>query len=174
MSHYSPEVAIQMIRFYNTLNERDRRRYAAVEAVKLGHGGTAFISQLLNCDPKTISRGIAELKSEKQLNSVRQRKKRGGRKALIEKTPKVVANFHLVLHNHTAGDPMRHGVKWTNLSRRKISSKLKELGTPASKNIVSRLLHESGYRRRKPQKKRTMGQIAMLNLKKAPRCLLWI
>ncbi|UYM16324.1 hypothetical protein [Endozoicomonas euniceicola] len=77
MSHYSPAVAIQMIRFYNTLNERDRRRYAAVEAVKLGHAGTAFISKLLNCDPKTISRGISELESEEQLNSVsvRQRKK---------------------------------------------------------------------------------------------------
>lgn len=75
MSHYSPAVAIQMIRFYNTLNERDRRRYAAIEAVKLGHGGIAFISQLLNCDPKTISRGIAELDSEEQLNSDRQRKK---------------------------------------------------------------------------------------------------
>ena len=75
MSHYSPAITIQMIRFYNTLNERDRRRYAAVEAVKLGHGGIAFISQLLKCDPKTISRGIAELKSEEQFNSVRQRKK---------------------------------------------------------------------------------------------------
>ena len=38
---------------------------------------------------------------------------------------------------------MRHGVKWTNLSRHKISSKLKELGTPASKNIVSRRLPSS-------------------------------
>jgi len=75
LSHYSPAIAIQMIRFYNTLNERDRRRYAAVEAVKLGHGGIAFISQLLKCDPKTISRGIAELESEEQLNSVLQRKK---------------------------------------------------------------------------------------------------
>ena len=75
MSHYSPAITIQMIRFYNTLNERDRRLYAAVEAVKLGHGGIAFISQLLKCDPKTISRGIAELKSEEQFNSVRQRKK---------------------------------------------------------------------------------------------------
>ena len=75
MSHYSPAVAIQMTRFYNTLNEPDSRRYAAVEAVKLGHGGTAFISQLLNCDPKTIARGIAELESKDQPNSVRQRKK---------------------------------------------------------------------------------------------------
>lgn len=75
MSHYSPQVAIQMIRFYKTLNERDRRRYAAIEAVKLGHGGIAFISQLLNCDPKTINHGIAELESEELTNSVRQRKK---------------------------------------------------------------------------------------------------
>ena len=58
---------------------------------------------------------------------------------------------------------MRQGVKWTNLSRRKISRKLKEFGTPASKNIVSHLLRESGYRRRKPQKKRTMGQNADRN-----------
>ena len=80
MSHYSPTVAIQMIRFYNTLNERDRRSYAAVEAIQLGHGGIAFISQLLNCDKKTISRGINELKSEDQLNSDRQRKKGTGEK----------------------------------------------------------------------------------------------
>ena len=81
MSHYSPKIAIQMIRFYNTLNERDRRRNAAVEAAKLGHGGIAFVSQLLNCDPKTINRGIAELESEEQQNSARQRKKGAGESA---------------------------------------------------------------------------------------------
>lgn len=72
-------------------------------------------------------------------------------------------NFLAVLRDHTAGDPMREDVKWTNLSRRRISRKLKELGTPAGKNVVSRLLHEHGYRRRKPQKKRTMGQHADRN-----------
>jgi len=58
---------------------------------------------------------------------------------------------------------MRADVKWTNLSRRQISRRLRELGAPASKNIVSRLLWEHGYRRRKPQKKRTMGQHADRN-----------
>lgn len=62
------------------------------------------------------------------------------------------------MSDHTAGDPMRADVKWTNLSRRQIARRLKELGTPAGKNVVSRLLWEQGYRRRKPQKKRTMGQ----------------
>ena len=72
-------------------------------------------------------------------------------------------NFLAVLRDHTAGDPMREDVQWTNLSRRRISRQLKELGTPAGKNVVSRLLHEHGYRRRKPQKKRTMGQHADRN-----------
>jgi hypothetical protein len=74
-----------------------------------------------------------------------------------------VENFLAVLRDHTAGVPMREDVQWTNLSRRRISRKLKELGTPAGKNVVSRLLHEHGYRRRKPQKKRTMGQHADRN-----------
>jgi len=58
---------------------------------------------------------------------------------------------------------MREDVKWTNLSRRQISHSLDELGTPAGKNVVSYLLWEQGYRRRKPQKKRTMGQHADRN-----------
>lgn len=64
---------------------------------------------------------------------------------------------------HTAGDPMRAGVKWTNLSHRQIAKRLKEMGTPAGKNIVSQLLRAHGYRRRKAQKKRTMGQHAERN-----------
>ena len=75
----------------------------------------------------------------------------------------MVDNFLKVLRDHTAGDPMRADVKWTNLSRRQISRRLSALGTPAGKNIVSRLLWEHGYRRRKPQKKRTMGQHADRN-----------
>ena len=58
---------------------------------------------------------------------------------------------------------MRAEVKWTNLSRRQISKRLAELGTPVSKNIVARLLWIEGFRRRKPQKKRTMGEHADRN-----------
>ena len=58
---------------------------------------------------------------------------------------------------------MRQGLKWTNLSRRTISRKLEETSTPAGKNVVSRLLHKLGFRRRKPQKKRTMKQHADRN-----------
>ncbi|MDD5395418.1 MAG: hypothetical protein PHE17_20530 [Thiothrix sp.] len=72
---YPSAVEKQMQRFYHSLNERDRRRYAAVEAIRLGHGGQDYISRLLGCDPKTIRHGVAELESEDGLHTVGQRKK---------------------------------------------------------------------------------------------------
>jgi hypothetical protein len=75
MDGYSAKVEQQMSRLYQSLGERDRRRYAAVEAEKLGHGGLEYIAKLFGCDPKTIRRGMAELESEEELTSERQRKK---------------------------------------------------------------------------------------------------
>jgi hypothetical protein len=76
---------------------------------------------------------------------------------LITIEPAIEANFLEVLEDHTAGDPMRADVKWTNLSRRQIAKKLGELGTPVSRDVVSQLLRKHRYRRRKAQKKKTMG-----------------
>jgi hypothetical protein len=71
---YPSAVKKQMIRFYCSLNERDRRRYAAIEALKLGSRGVNYISQVLKCDQKTIKKGIVELQEE-NLTTDRQRKK---------------------------------------------------------------------------------------------------
>src|SRR4051794_32574357 len=62
-----------------------------------------------------------------------------------------------MLEDHTAGDPMRPELKWTNLSRRQIAKRVTELGTPVSRHVVSQLLRKHGYRRRKALKKKTMG-----------------
>jgi hypothetical protein len=62
-----------------------------------------------------------------------------------------------VLKDHTAGDPMRADVRWTNLSRRRIAAGVTELGTPVSRHVVSQLLRKHRYRRRKALKVRTMG-----------------
>jgi hypothetical protein len=74
---YSPEVEQRMITLYESLNERDRRRYAAVEANKLGYGGEAYIVQLLGCDYKTLQRGLRELDYPPDLPPGRIRKKGG-------------------------------------------------------------------------------------------------
>ena len=58
---YPPDVELAMQVLYRSLRENDRRRYAAVEAAKLGHGGLDYLAALLGCDPKTIRRGQEDL-----------------------------------------------------------------------------------------------------------------
>jgi len=61
MEHYSARVEQRMKRLFQSLSEKDRRRYAAVEADKLGYGGTEYIAALFMVDPKTIRQGLADL-----------------------------------------------------------------------------------------------------------------
>ena len=70
-----------MKRFYRSLGERDRRRYAAVEATKLGYGGVEYVARVLGCDAKTVGKGINELTVEEELETGDQRKKGGPQKA---------------------------------------------------------------------------------------------
>jgi hypothetical protein len=58
---YSPEIEHSMRMFHDSLSEKDRRRYAAIEAAKLGHGGIEYVATLLDCDPKTILQGQHDL-----------------------------------------------------------------------------------------------------------------
>jgi hypothetical protein len=60
---YSEQIERAMKTFYDSLSEKDRRRYAAIEAAKLGHGGTDYIATVLGCDPKTIRHGQHELEA---------------------------------------------------------------------------------------------------------------
>ena len=58
---FDPSAETLMRHFFQTLSEKDRRRYAAVEARRLGHGGIEYISEVLGCSTRTIRRGIKEL-----------------------------------------------------------------------------------------------------------------
>ncbi len=58
---YPPDVEEAMRHFFASLPEYQRRRYAAVEAAKLGHGGVEYLSRVLGCDPKTIRQGQQDL-----------------------------------------------------------------------------------------------------------------
>jgi hypothetical protein len=75
MQRYCAPVEQSMITFYSSLREKDKRRYAAVEAEKLGHGGIEYISSLLGCDPKTIRQGRDDLKELPAVPPQRCRKK---------------------------------------------------------------------------------------------------
>ena len=77
MEVYAADVERKMQRFFSWLSEKDRRRYAAVEAAKLGHGGIEYIARVLACDPKTIRQGLHDLEDEKDAAAGRIRKKGG-------------------------------------------------------------------------------------------------
>jgi hypothetical protein len=64
---YGRAIEEGMINLYDSLSEKDRRRYAGIEALKLPHGGRAYICKLLNCDNKTIQQGIFDLEHEEEL-----------------------------------------------------------------------------------------------------------
>jgi hypothetical protein len=75
MQAYCVETERMMKRFYKWLSEKDRRRYAAVEAAKLGHGGVEYVARVLGCDPRTIQQGREELEQLEDPAADRVRKK---------------------------------------------------------------------------------------------------
>ena len=77
MDRYPEDVEQKLKQFAGWLSEKDRRRYAAVEALKLGHGGIDYIARLLNCDPKTIRQGMQDLEQPEDAAAGRVRKKGG-------------------------------------------------------------------------------------------------
>jgi hypothetical protein len=78
MVAYAAGVERLMRRLFDSLKESDRRRYAAIEAAKLGHGGVEYIATVLGCDPKTIRLGLTELEGEAELETGRIRKRGAG------------------------------------------------------------------------------------------------
>jgi hypothetical protein len=87
-SQYDPDVAKHMRAFYQTLSERDRRRYVAVEAQRLGHGGITYVAQVFDCSERTIERGLAELAELPHDPAAgRVRRPGGGRKKGSTRTP---------------------------------------------------------------------------------------
>src|SRR5207245_4123738 len=59
---YPPAIEQLLRQYYQSLSEKDRRRFAAVEAIKLGHGGIRYIANVLGCDPHTAKERMREIK----------------------------------------------------------------------------------------------------------------
>ena len=66
-THYDEATEARIRKVYERLSEKDRRLYAAVEALKFRYGGISYISQLLGCSRDTIRKGIRELELEQDL-----------------------------------------------------------------------------------------------------------
>src|SRR5574344_1662875 len=118
---YPEETEKQMKSFFDSLNERDRRRYAAIEAIKLGHGGQKYISSVLGCHFQTIMAGINEIINGIETPDNRIRKPGGGKKKIIDTVETIDEVFFEILKDHTAGSPMDEKIKWPNLTLKEIA-----------------------------------------------------
>jgi Rhodopirellula transposase DDE domain len=158
MTPYSRDVERMMKSFYHSLREHDRRRYAAIEAAKLGHGGTEYIAGILGVDPKTIRHGLRDLDDLPEQPSPRVRQVGGGRKPKLENDPRIAEDFLKVLVEHTAGSPTAESLIWTDLTKTEIVDLMQECGSYVSVHIVDQLLDRHGFHERKALRMRPLGR----------------
>lgn len=78
MDPYPPEVCKHMKAFYDSLSEKDRRRYAAVEAEKLGHGGAEYVASVLGCSERTVRQGRSDVSKLPEDEAEGRIRKKGG------------------------------------------------------------------------------------------------
>lgn len=81
------ELRPAIVLFYSLLDEKLRRLYAGLEALKVGHGGDARIAALLGLEVTTVARGRKELMMQ-DVEVDRVRRKGGGRHSVKKKHPK--------------------------------------------------------------------------------------
>jgi hypothetical protein len=161
MVSYPQENAQHMRQFFESLSEKDRRRYAGIEALKYGHGGRNSIAQVLGCSRRTVSKGAKDVSGLSRAETEQRiRRPGGGRKSYQETWVDIDEKFLHVLRDHTAGDPMDETVRWTDLSVKEMRQLLRDdHEITVSKSVVRKLLKKHNDRRRKAQKKQTMKRV---------------
>lgn len=80
------ELKAAILLFYSLLGEQQRRLFAGLESIKLGHGGDSTLAAFLGLDPHTVARGRQQL-LDQNVTSGRTRRSGGGRKPVEKKPP---------------------------------------------------------------------------------------
>jgi hypothetical protein len=140
--------------FFQQLSEKEQRRFAGLEAHRLGRHGVQQVSAFYGLHPHTVRKGKHELTSGRRDDDGRVRRPGGGRKKAEIKQPALETAFQQVLREHTAGSPMDAEVRWTHLGDEAIRDRLRERGFAVGIAAVKRLLVRHHYRRRQAVKKK--------------------
>lgn len=137
-------------KLYPTFNERQKRLWAASEALSLGHGGVTTLQRITGLSRSTIHLGIKEFKKEvheessleDSINQIRH--SGGGRKTIENDDPNLIAELKELVEPSTRGDPMR-ALLWTCKSTKNLARELNKKGFIISDRTVARLLYDMGY-----------------------------
>jgi transposase len=131
------------------LDERTRRRWAAVEARAIGRGGITRVAEATGLSETTIRAGLKELDfpsttAPHLAAHERSRRPGGGRKALVEHVPDLLKALEALVDPVTRGDPMSP-LRWTCKSAARLATELQHQGYQVSERSINRLLHHLGY-----------------------------
>ena len=160
----------ETMRLYcRSLPEDHRRRYAAIEALKIGYGGVAYVARVLGMSRRTIHTGISELEQmgnddpenpqRPSGDAQRTRRPGGGRPPITERKPLLKSALQEVLDVHSAGSPTDERVRWTDLKPMQLAQRLLERGIEVRRNTAAALLDQAGFRRRALCKELITGQV---------------
>jgi transposase len=131
------------------LDERTRRRWAAVEARAIGRGGITRVAEATGLSQTTIRAGFRELASQStsdthNVTGERLRRPGGGRRALVAQDPGLLKALEALVDPVTRGDPMSP-LRWTCKSAARLATELQKQGYQVSERSINRLLHHLGY-----------------------------
>ena len=131
------------------LDERTRRRWAAVEARAIGRGGITQVAEATGLSQTTIRVGLQELDSlstsaPPPAASERLRRPGGGRRSLVEHDPHLLKALEALVDPVTRGAPMGP-LRWTCKSAARLATELQNRGYRVSERSINRLLHHLGY-----------------------------
>lgn len=130
-----------------TLNERQRRVWAAVEAEWLGYGGVSTVWRATGISRRAIHVGLTELRSGtgwSELQPEQVRRRGGGRKQLTDKQPGLLAALDALVEPTARGDP-DSPLRWACKSTRHLACELQGQGFKIERQKVCDLLDEMGY-----------------------------
>lgn len=144
------------------LDERLRRLYLASEAVALGKGGAKEISEVFGIHQNTLTAGKKDLLSGEVLSTddgefYRTRRKGGGRKRILDKSPEILETLDNLVDGSSFGNP-ENPLRWTTKSLRNLADELETKGFHVSHTTVGTLLEHMGYSLQINQKMNQVGK----------------
>ena len=128
----------------DTLNERQRRLWAASEARALGYGGVSLVAKATGVSRRAIRAASTELATADALPAGKVRRPDAGRKPLIRVQHGLTAALEALVEPTCRGDPESH-LRWTRKGVRVLAEPLRKQGFRIGRQKVSELLHTLGY-----------------------------
>src|ERR1700692_3123248 len=123
------------IELLDDLDERGRRRWAAVEARALGRGGITTVALATGLSDRTIRTGLKELDDPDSLTGHRPRPRGGGRKPHTTTQPGLHAALDRMIDPTARGSPT-NPLRWTIKSTYRLAGELRKRGYAVSATSV--------------------------------------